>query len=295
MLKKLLTIISVVLCIQVSIMASTADVRSDAKSEIDVTYRNDGYIRARITSKTSKRLRLRTTYAKPDGAKIVYMEELNGNGDWETYSLQSGNGEYTIHILENVIDNRYTTLQTVIVGVEYNRENAPFLIPTQTVNYAVGSNAANKAEDLVKNARTDLEKVERIYKYIVETIKYDTAKAKKIAAGEIVGYLPEIEDTLKTSMGICFDYSSLFAAMLRSQDIPAKLVMGYVALSSTPSYHAWNEIYITDIGWIKIRSEVFFDGKDWERMDSTLASSNTAGKRTKFMSEDKNYAKDKEY
>ena len=281
--------------IQAPIMTFAADVRSDSKSEIDVTNRNDGYIRARIKSKTSKRLKLRTVYAKSNGTKIEYRYELNGAGDWETYSLQSGNGEYTISILENTVDSRYTTLLTVNVDVEYNRENAPFLVPAQNVNYTADSSVVKKAGELSKNAGTELKIVEGIYKYVVETIKYDTAKAKKIASGEIVGYLPEIEDTLETSKGICFDYASLFAAMLRSQDIPAKLIMGFVALSQEPSYHAWNEIYIKDVGWIKIRSEVFFAGKNWERMDPTLASSNTAGKRTKFLSEDGNYAKDKEY
>ena len=276
-------------------MAFAADVRIEAKSEIDVTYKNDGYIRARITSKTSKRMRLRTLYAKSDGSKIEYTYDLNGAGAWETYSLQSGNGEYSIYILENVDGRRYSMIQRVNVGIEYNRENAPFLVPTQNVKYADGSNVVKKAEDLSKDAGTDLKKVENIYKYIVETITYDTAKAKKIASGEITGYLPEIDDTLKTSKGICFDYSSLFAAMLRSQDIPAKLIMGYVAISPEHSYHAWNEIYIRDIGWVKIRSEVYFDGKGWGRMDATFASSNTTGKRTKFMSEDKNYTKDKEY
>jgi len=292
--KKLLMIFAA-FCVLAPRMAFAADVRIDAKSEIDVTYKNDGYIRARITTKTSKRMRLRTLYAKSDGSKIEYTYDLNGTGVWETYSLQSGNGEYAIYILENVDGRRYSMVQKVDVGIEYSRENAPFLVPTQNVNYSADSNAVKKAEDLSKNADTDLKKVENIYKYIVETITYDTAKAKKIASGEITGYLPEIDDTLKTSKGICFDYSSLFAAMLRSQDIPAKLIMGYVALSQEHSYHAWNEIFVKDIGWIKIRSEVYFDGKSWERMDSTFASSNTAGKRTKFMSEDRNYTKDKEY
>ena len=294
-LTRILFIVLAALYVPASITAFAADVRSGAKSEIDVTYKDDGYILARSKSANSRKLKLRTLYAKPDGTKIEYRYDLNGNGDWETYSLQSGNGEYTVSILENVDGNRYTELQRVSIDVEYSRENAPFLVPAQNVNYDAGSNAVKKAGELCEKAGTDLKKVESIYKYIVETIRYDTAKAKKIASGEITGYLPEIETTLETSKGICFDYSSLLAAMLRSQDIPTKLVMGYVALSPEPSYHSWNEVYIKDIGWIKIRSEVYFDGKDWGRMDATLASSNTTGKRTQFMREDRNYAKDKEY
>ena len=271
------------------------DVRSDIKSEIDVTNRNDGYISARSKSGTSKKLKLRTSYVKSTGATVVYDYDLNGDGTWETYSLQHGDGEYTIRVFERVIGTQYTIIQTIKVDVRYNREHAPFLVPAQNVNYTAGSNVARKAEELSKGAATDLEKLERIYKYIVETIKYDTAKANIIADGRVTGYLPKVDDTLETSKGICFDYSAMLAAMLRSQDIPAKLIKGYVAVSPKPAYHAWNEIYIKEIGWIRIRSQVNFKGKKWERMDSTFASGNTTGARTTFISEDKNYTKEQEY
>jgi hypothetical protein len=284
------------LCVSPPAMASAADIRSVVKSEIDVTYKNDGYIRARSKSENSKKLKLRTIYAKSGGTKVEHTYDLNGNSAWETYSLQSGNGKYTIIVMENTVGNSYTTLQNVNVDVEYSRENAPFLVPAQIVNYTPGSNAVKKAEELSKDAGTDLKKFENIYKYIVETLTYDTAKANKIISGEIPrGYLPEIDDALTTSKGICFDFSSLLAAMLRSQGIPAKLIKGYVAISPKPSYHAWNEAYIKDIGWIKIRSQVYFDGKNWGRMDATFASSNTSGKRTQFISEDKNYVKEDEF
>ena len=271
------------------------DIRSGVKSEIDVTNRNDGYIRARFKATTARKLKIRITYLKSDGANVMYDYDLNGTGDWEAYSLQSGNGKYAVSINENAEGTKYQELQKVSIDVEYSREHAPFLVPAQNVNYSAESNVVKKAEELSKGAATDLEKLERIYKYIVETLKYDTAKAEKIVAGGMTGYLPKVDDTLETSKGICFDYSSMLAAMLRSQGVPAKLIKGYVAVSPKPAYHAWNEVYIQGIGWIRIRSEVRFAGKDWRRMDSTFASSNATGSKTKFMSEDKNYTKEKEF
>ena len=288
-------VLAVLLVLAPPAASAEEDVRSGTKTEIDVANGNDGYIRARFKSTTPNKLKLRTSFLKSAGTKVVYDYDLNGNGAWEIYSLQSGNGEYTISIFENVGDGRYLQIQTINLGVKYNRENAPFLISVQNVNYTADSNAVKKAAELCKGAATDLKKVEGIYKYIVETIKYDTAKASKVAAGELTGYVPAIDDTLETSKGICFDYSSLFAAMLRSQDIPAKLIMGFVAVSPRPAYHAWSEVFIKEIGWIQIRSQVDFNGKDWERMDSTFAAGNTTGAKTKFMSENKNYAKEKEY
>ena len=292
---RLIIVLAVLLVFAPYALSAAEDIRSEAKSEIDVANINDGYIIARSKSKNPKKLKLRTTYVKPGGINVKYDYDLNGESAWEIFSLQSGNGEYTISIHENVDGSRYTTIQSVKVDVIYSRENAPFLVPSQHVNYDAASNAIRKAEELSKNASTDLKKVESIYQYIVETVKYDTEKAKKVALGQLTGYLPNIDDTLETSTGICFDYSSLFAAMLRSQDIPAKLIMGYVGVSAKPTYHAWNEVYTEETGWIKIRSEVQFKGRNWERMDSTFAAGNANGAKTKAISDDKLYTKDKEY
>ena len=50
-------------------------------------------------------------------------------------------------------------------------------------------------------------------------------------------------------MGICYDYAVLFAAMLRSVDIPTKLSMGYK--SDINYYHAWNQVYLNG-KWVNI-------------------------------------------
>ena len=135
------------------------DIRSGVKSEIDVANRNDGYIRARSKAITTRKLKLRIAYMKSDGANVVYDYDLNGNSDWEAYSLQSGNGKYTVSINENVDGTRYQQLQTVSIDVEYNREHAPFLVPAQNVNYSAESNVVKKAAELSSGAATDLEKL----------------------------------------------------------------------------------------------------------------------------------------
>lgn len=299
MIKKLLKYVVftavLIILLSVGVKASAADVRSGGKSEVDVTNINDGYIKVRMSSSTEKKIKVKTSYEKEDRTKNEYTYDLNGNCDWETYSLQSGDGIYTIQVLVNVDGTRYTVIQTVTVNVKYSREYAPFLIPIQNVNYKENDAAVKKAAELCEGSKTDLEKVVSVYEFIVETIKYDYDKAGRFASGEIKTYLPSIDVTLETGMGVCFDFSSLFAAMLRSQGIPIKLAMGYVEASPKPVYHAWNEVYIKDIGWIIIRSQIYFDGENWQRMDSTLASSNASGLNTAYMSDDGNYFKDKEY
>ena len=71
---------------------------------------------------------------------------------------------------------------------------------------------------------------------------------------------------MKTGKGICFDYASLMAALLRSQGIPTKLVVGY----SGDAYHAWISVYLDEIGWVDKIIE--FDGKSWSLIDPTPVS-----------------------
>ena len=61
--------------------------------------------------------------------------------------------------------------------------------------------------------------------------------------------MPNIEQTLKSKSGICYDYAALMAGMLRSLNIPTKLVKGYK--NDLNNYHAWNEVLIED-KWVII-------------------------------------------
>ena len=72
---------------------------------------------------------------------------------------------------------------------------------------------------------------------------------------------------LAQKKGICFDYAALMTAMLRSQDIPTKLVVGYTG----NLYHAWINVYLEGQGWVD--NVIYFDGNSWKLMDPTFASS----------------------
>lgn len=95
---------------------------------------------------------------------------------------------------------------------------------------------------------------------MIGNIQYDFDKAASVQSG----YLPDIDETLNTKKGICFDYAALMTAMLRVQRIPTKLVVGYAG----ELYHAWISVYLDGVGWID--NIIYFDGKDWVRMDLRL-------------------------
>lgn len=146
---------------------------------------------------------------------------------------------------------------------------APFLRPNQYVNYTANSQAVKKAAELTAGKKTDLEKITAIYHYTITTLTYDKQKAQTVQSG----YLPDVDKVLAEKKGICFDYVALMTAMLRSQGIPTKLVVGYTG----DVYHAWINTYIPEQGWIE--GIIFFDGTTWKLMDPTFASSANQSKQ----------------
>ena len=75
-----------------------------------------------------------------------------------------------------------------------------------------------------------------IYKTICEYVKthfaYDFIKSVTVKAG----VLPDIDGCWEKKMGICQDLSAMTIAMLRSQGVPARLMIGMLGANT---YHAW--------------------------------------------------------
>lgn len=277
--KKALLKATALALVMVFAMSCTAFAASGA--DIDTSNANNGYVRAKCNS--NKRVKVQV---QKDGKKYNY--DLNANGNYENFSLQMGNGTYTIKIFENTTGNRYASVDSAVINVNMSNSLAPYLVSNQQVNYNSNSKAVATAAGLTQNA-APLKKVENIFNYVTKNISYDTYKAKTVKSG----YLPNIDSTLATKKGICYDYASLMAAMLRSQGVPTKLVKGYVAPSNV--YHAWTEVYLQGEGWVNV-NQVYFDGKTFRRMDPTFASTgHQSQKINQFIGNGSNYSKAYEY
>lgn len=173
-----------------------------------------------------------------------YTYDFLGTGK-EYFPLQFGSGNYKISVLENISGTSYKVVQSKKINVSMNTENAVFLQSVQNVNWNSEMEAIRLTDELVTGSRSQEEKLEAIYEYVTENIDYDYSKLNNLDKQ----YVPDVESTYEAGKGICYDYSALFASMLRSQGIPAKLVKGYS--DNVDGYHAWNEVYI-DGEWITV-------------------------------------------
>ena len=172
-----------------------------------------------------------------------YYYDLNKEED--CFPLQFGQGNYTVAVLENTSGNNYKVLSKKTFNADIKDENEVYLKSAQPVIWNENMKAIKFAKTVSQDKKTTTEIVQALYDYIVDNVKYDYVKIKNISSD----YIPNIETIFKEGKGMCYDYSALFGAMLRSCGIPAKLVKGYK--DDIKDYHAWNEVYM-DGDWVVI-------------------------------------------
>ena len=250
-------------------------VYSNDKAVIDASNLAEGYVLVKYTG--GKNTRIKVQISK---GSTVYTYNLNNTGAQETFPLTEGNGAYTVKVFENTSGSKYALAYSADLQVSLRNDFLPYLYPNQYVNYTAGSTVVNKAAELTAGAASDLEKVNKVYFYVTDTLTYDYDLAANVKSG----YVPNVENVLAVKKGICFDYAALMAAMLRSQNVPCKLVIGYAG----DVYHAWIDVYVDNTGWVD--KMIYFDGTDWTMMDPTFVSTgNHSDAILEYVTDSSNY------
>ncbi len=97
------------------------------------------------------------------------------------------------------------------------------------------------ADEICSGCETDEEKVRAFYDWIVSNFEYD------YDCYPLFQYF-DVRKTLQTKQGICFDFSHLFAAFCRSQNIPCYAVDG-ISRKNNVDRHTWNRVYYDGTWW----------------------------------------------
>lgn len=255
------------------VLTCSADGTSVAENEsaiIDYSNGSEGYIQISYLG-SSQKVKLQIT--TPQDTTYTYTL----HGGYETFPLTGGSGTYHVGIYENISADQYSTALSEDLQITITNEFGPYLYPNQYVNFADSTTAIRQSEELAKTADSDLDVVTNVYNYMISNFTYDYNKAESVVSG----YLPDVDATLASKTGICFDYAALMATMLRVQSIPTRLEVGYVG----DVYHAWISVYIQDTGWIN--GIIQFDGTNWEMLDPTFAS--TSKKPESFIPDSNDY------
>ena len=237
---------------------SGVTVYKNSKATVDASNLPLGFVSVSYTG--GKDVRIKVQITKTGGTTYTY--NLNNKGTAETFPLTEGDGKYTVKVFENTRGTKYAQAYSCSLDLKLTSEFSPFLYSNQYVNFSDDSRVVAKAAELTEGLTTDLDKVTEIYHYVINNITYDYQLAATVASG----YLPDVDAVLESGKGICFDYAAVMSAMLRSQNIPCKLIVGYAGTV----YHAWINVYIEGVGWVD--HLIYFNGEDWSMMDPTFVS-----------------------
>lgn len=244
----IITLVSFVLLLMFSVSAvadvllpeaSGTKMKRDGSLTVDCSHMDEGYIMVKgPVSKKRLKVRIKT-------ASVTLNYDLNTTGEYEVYPLQFGSGKYQVALYKNASGNKYSEEGKVTINADMDNELSCFLYPNQYVNYGADSIAVKNAADICQGMTNDTDKFEAVCGYMKANFQYDFIKSVTVAQGT----MPDIDGTIQKRMGICQDLAAVMVCMLRSQGIPARLMIGTVGSSN---YHAWVTAVVDG-------KDVFFD------------------------------------
>lgn len=261
----------------VQILHSSADgILSCGNDQVilDASHTDQGYVMLKWLREQHK-IKLQVT----GPTNITYTYNIPPDGEWHTFPLTEGNGTYKLNVFENVYGDQYSQVFTDSVNASFASDQLPFLYPNEYVNFNEQTQAVQVASELSVSSDDDIDVISSVFYYVVTNITYDYEKAATVKSG----YLPDVDETLQSGKGICFDYAALMACMLRSQQIPTKLDIGYTG----DVYHAWISTWVEDRGWVY--NAIEFDGTSWNMMDPTFTSESPDESLSNYINNDESY------
>jgi hypothetical protein len=112
---------------------------------------------------------------------------------------------------------------------------------------------AEAAKGVVKPDAKVVDNVRAVYDYVITKLTYNDDKLKfNVRQGAA-------KALANPNNAVCLEYADLMIAMLRSQGIPARMVIGYAYAGSIKvspgvedSLHSWVEAYVPGIGWMTV-------------------------------------------
>ena len=134
-----------------------------------------------------------------------------------------------------------TALILVTMITAYNfvfKPESPYLINGGATRW--DTQTEELADEICAGCETDEEKVQAIYQWIIYNLEYDYDYSA------FIQYF-DIRKTLRTYKGVCYDFSNLFAALCRSQNIPCYVVDG--TSYETAAQHTWDRVYYNGSWW----------------------------------------------
>lgn len=236
-------------------------VQSNSYGTIDVTHANEGYVTLKTGKSNNNTILGAVDYYDADGNRKCHDFYMDKD---ETYTVPTyfGDGKYVVSIMEHKEGKTYNIKLSVTITVKSNSVYQTFLHSTRQANYENAPDAVAKAEELTKNCKTDAEKINVVYNWVYDNIKYDKKYSDSTYGDTNQADRFDLDTILENGKGVCRHRSALVAGMLRSIDIPCR-----VTESKT---HSWVQVWYETREYTK--NGITYSEGTWVQLDTTSRS-----------------------
>lgn len=218
---------SIVILVVLTLVLAMPAFAADMEAAIDNT---DEGIRVISVLEKGLRTRVRMTNKTSGYTKVWDIDgddilPINENGTWSVAIYQQVSADSTKYrqILgkDVIIDDVKPYL-----GISLLTDEAENLLQEEWV------------EELKNSEVSYTEKAKIVFNTVSKTMVYDKEKAATVQGS----YVPNVDEVWQMKKGICYDYSSIVAAVLRYVGVPTEINFGY----AHGLYHAWNTVILED-------------------------------------------------
>jgi transglutaminase-like putative cysteine protease len=228
---------------------------------------SDAFQEVKVIS-ASGDLRLKRTRESRFGNEIYYAE-----------AAKPAASELHFEVIYDIVRHERLTLGTAaphLAEVQLNsHERKEDLAPDKLV--PTTGLPAELAVNATAGQTTPLMKARAIYDYVFDNMKYD-----KTGTGWGRG---DVLYACDAKRGNCTDFHSLFIAMARSQEIPARFEIGFPLppdkhAADIAGYHCWAEFFEPEHGWVPVdiseawkhqeKKDYFFGAHDDNRVQFSV-------------------------
>lgn len=168
------------------------------------------------------------------------------------------------HIIEPITGDFFDKQFPVFTRAVEDEFNKILQRKYEVIDYNIPENIADAAVEITQNLVTDEEKARALYQWVGTRVQYDWEKVR-LYEEENRWMEQTPEDTFATKLGVCIDYSRLYAVMARAVDLEVKVITG-LGYDGQGGYgpHAWNEIYLSEQDeWVPLDTTWVSSGGDW--------------------------------
>ncbi len=151
-------------------------------------------------------------------------------------------------IIFNIFDPIFDAFKDISIS------NVRYLYNGVTIDEATMRNKEIEefAFSSVHGINNSYNRAKKFYEDVIDIMDYDNEKSEDILNNDFSNLSGAIS-AFETKKGICFDYASLYSVLAEIVGLPTRIVVGKGFDGNSWINHAWNEVYIDEIGkWIQL-------------------------------------------